>query len=482
AGSPLAAGQVIRVVPPYTTANQPALTSGGTTQAAHPTNFGYLYTSASTTSARLGDPYLHSGTAGTSEGSDWGDKVVAGGRYVVAQQSGNWTAIWYGGKKGWFYNPGGQFSSVSGAQTVVTPAAGLSSIPVYGRAYPETAAYTGTSVPVQTDNDKGLTKYSIPAGQSYVPAGPAVNGDYFYADFYDNSAPGDHTLVTGTQQFYPIRYNHRIVYVKTTDVVTATSVAPAPASTRHDVVARDTAGNLWQLQGTGTATSPLLARYRIATGYQKYTLVSPLTTLNADGTGDLVARDSAGTLWYIKGSAHPSAPFGTTPVKIGSGTTYNKIVGVSDVTGDGKADFIARDTSGNLWLYKGTGSATAPFSARTVIGSGWSKNNAMTGVGDVSGDGKPDLLARDTAGTLFLYKGTGKATGPFSGGVKVGSGWNKNNALAGVGDISGDGKPDLVARSSSGTLLLFRGTGNAAAPFSGALTVSTGWNQYNLIF
>jgi len=487
AGSPLAAGQVIRVVPPYTTANQPALTSGGTTQAAHPTNFGYLYTSASTTSARLGDPYLHSGTAGTTAGDDWGDKVVAGGRYVVAQQSGNWTAIWYGGKKGWFYNPGGQFSSVSGAQTVVTPAAGLSSIPVYGRAYPETAAYTGTSVPVQTDNDKGLTKYSIPAGQSYVPAGAAVDGDYFYAENYDNSAPGDHTLVTGTQQFYPIRYNHRIVYVKTTDVKTATSKALVPATGRHNVVARDSAGALWQLQGTGsgTASASFLSRYRIGTGFQQYNLITPLSTLNADGTGDLVTRTSSGTLWYIKGSGHPSVPFATSPVKVGgtgSASSYNKIVGTGDLTGDGKADFVARDTSGRLWLYPGTGSATAPFGARTQIASGWQAYTAIVGAGDVTGDGKADLLTRSSAGTLIIFKGTGKATAPFASAAVVSTGWKAYTAIVGAGDVTGDGKADLLTRSSAGTLILFKGTGAASGGFSAGQVVTTGWNQYNLIF
>ena len=31
------------------------------------------------------------------------------------------------------------------------------------------------------------------------------------------------------------------------------------------------------------------------------------------------------------------------------------IVDVGDTTGDGKADLVARDTAGNLWLYAGKG-------------------------------------------------------------------------------------------------------------------------------
>ncbi|WP_329130900.1 N-acetylmuramoyl-L-alanine amidase [Streptomyces sp. NBC_01476] len=221
------AGQVISVVPPYTTGNQPEVTYGGKAQAPHPANFVYLHTSPSLTSARLGDPYLHSGTAGTSDGPDWGDKAVAGQRFVVAEQSGDWTAIWYGGKKGWFADPGGSNAAVDDAADtiVLTPATGRDSVPVYGRGYPETAAYAGTGVPVQTDNDKALTRYALPAGQRYVAAGPAVTGDYFYAQNIDNSAPGDHTLVTGNTTYYPIRYNHRLAYVKASDVQRITGAA-----------------------------------------------------------------------------------------------------------------------------------------------------------------------------------------------------------------------------------------------------------------
>jgi hypothetical protein len=41
------------------------------------------------------------------------------------------------------------------------------------------------------------------------------------------------------------------------------------------------------------------------------------------------------------------------------------------MTGDGHADLVARDSHGVLWLYKGTGKASAPYAPRVEIGSGW---------------------------------------------------------------------------------------------------------------
>ncbi|MEV7980778.1 hypothetical protein [Streptomyces sp. NPDC086519] len=43
-----------------------------------------------------------------------------------------------------------------------------------------------------------------------------------------------------------------------------------------------------------------------------------------------------------------------------------------------KADLLAVDSAGALWLYKGTGSASAPFSARVQLGaSGWTHYNLL---------------------------------------------------------------------------------------------------------
>ena len=47
----------------------------------------------------------------------------------------------------------------------------------------------------------------------------------------------------------------------------------------------------------------------------------------------------------------------------------SSIVSAGDFNGDGDADVIARDTSGELWLYRGTGTGDWS-SARTSVAAG----------------------------------------------------------------------------------------------------------------
>ena len=69
--------------------------------------------------------------------------------------------------------------------------------------------------------------------------------------------------------------------------------------------------------------------------------------------------------------------------------------------------------------YPGTGKGG--FAAKRTLGTGWNAMTKLTAVGDWSGDGNPDLLARDSNGDLYLYKGN--ANGDPGARVKVGSGW-----------------------------------------------------------
>ncbi|MFB6635207.1 N-acetylmuramoyl-L-alanine amidase [Streptomyces sp. NPDC056362] len=469
AGGLLRAGQVVRVVPPFTTDNQPKLTLDGAAVTARPSNFGYLYTTPSASGTTLTDPYF---TSGANEGSNYGNKVRAGDSYVVAETRTDWTAIWYAGQKAWFYNPGGQYTVPVTGATTVTPAS--ASVKIYGRAFPETAAYTAAGLQPPTDDGAYLKKFTFAPGQAYVKAGPAVKGDDWFGSAQKN--------VVGSTLYVPIRFHHKIVWVRQSDVTEAPGAAPVTATDRYNLLARDASGVLWQHQGSGSGAAPFLARYRVGGGWQVYNAITPLTALRADGTGDAVARDASGVLWYYQGSGNPSAPFKARLRTGGGWQIYDRITGVRDLTGDGRPDVIAREKSGALWLYKGTGTPATPFAARVKIGTGWQIYNDIVSTGDLTSDGKADLIGRDSTGTLWLYKGTGSATAPYAARVKVGNGWQIYNSITGPSDLTGDGKVDFVARDGAGALWLYQGTGSATAPYAARVQVGPGWQGYNLIF
>ncbi|MET8504674.1 N-acetylmuramoyl-L-alanine amidase [Streptomyces sp. NPDC004787] len=470
AGGLLQAGQTVRVVPPFTTANQPKLTVGGTAVPARPSNFGYLYTSPSTSATTLKDPYF---TSGWSEGSNYGNKVRAGGLYVVAEARYDWTAIWYAGVKAWFYNPGGQYTVPVNATTVKLRS-DLASAKVYGRSFPETAAYTAAGLTPPGNENDPLSKFTFAAGQAYVKAGPAVKGDDWFGSAQKN--------VVGNVLFVPIRFHHKIVWVKQSDIVEAPAAAPVTATNRYNVIARDSSGVIWQYQGTGDASWQFLRRYRMGTGWHVYNLVAPLSALRADGTGDVVGRDKDGVLWYHQGSGNPNAAF-KGRLKVGTGWgRFDRIVGVRDLTGDGRADLLLREPSGALYLSQGTGNPSAAFTAPARIGSGWHVYTAIIGAGDLTGDGKADILGRDSSGVLWMHRGTGNAAAPYTSRVKVGTGWNMHNVILGPSDLNRDGKVDILARDTTGVMYLYLGTGNATSPIGTRIRVGPGWGGYNMIF
>ncbi len=175
-----------------------------------------LRTQPSATAPLVSDKYVHTDNgAGTNRIDDWGAVATTGHQFAYAGQKGDWLAIYSGGQKAWFYNPkNAPVAAITKSSTVV-PRVGRPTVPVYGAAYPEAAAYPQDgSVPAQTLQPL----YDMPAGQAYVTTGEILPTDYYYGPTFDYSMPRDHTVITGYQKYYQITYNHRIAYVKASDV------------------------------------------------------------------------------------------------------------------------------------------------------------------------------------------------------------------------------------------------------------------------
>ncbi|RSM98276.1 N-acetylmuramoyl-L-alanine amidase [Nonomuraea sp. WAC 01424] len=142
---------------------------------------------------------------------DHAARAVTGQRYVVAERRDDWTAIWYLGQKAWFHNPESGPVAVPSRARMATPRPGLDSVPVYGRAYPEAAAYppdveVQPLIPLQ---------YTFAAGQSYT-VGLTTVGEFYKATTFDTT---QHRVVRGTQEYHQIQFGHRIMFVRSEDVV-----------------------------------------------------------------------------------------------------------------------------------------------------------------------------------------------------------------------------------------------------------------------
>jgi hypothetical protein len=154
-----------------------------------------------------------------------------------------------------------------------------------------------------------------------------------------------------------------------------------------------------------------------------------------------------------------------------AGTTLRAAVG--DLTGDGKGDLVAKVGSNPVQLYPGTGSGT--FGAPTRTYPGLAPLDMVTAVGDFDGDGTNDLVGR-VASTRELRLYPGRTSGAFGTPVRLASSWGYV-LTTGVGDLDGDGHPDLVARSGD-TLSLIRGTGTG---LRAAVALPGSWKGFDVV-
>ena len=67
----------------------------------------------------------------------------------------------------------------------------------------------------------------------------------------------------------------------------------------------------------------------------------------------------------------------------------------------------------------------------------------MLSVGDWNRDGKADVITRRAAGDSLVLR-PGDGNGPSARACSMGKGWKTITKLAAVGDVTGDGLPDLV--------------------------------------
>ncbi len=219
--------------------------------------------------------------------------------------------------------------------------------------------------------------------------------------------------------------------------------------------------------------------------------------VNGDGKPDVVVTNPSGpnaTVGVLLGNGNgtfqPAVVYDT-----GGRLAYS--VALGDVNGDGNPDIVVANVcdsstgcnypnNGTIGVLLGT---PAGFSAELVYSSGGEFAQSVA-IGDVNGDGKPDLLVANwcavedfdcsySNGTVSVLLGDG--LGGFQNSGSYDSGGHYGYSVA-VGDVDGDGKPDLIVSNQTdessrpfeqnGTVSVLPGNGDGT--FRPALTYSSG--------
>jgi len=307
--------------------------------------------------------------------------------------------------------------------------------------------------PIQPDGSRFPTTCSLDGGAAQACTSP----------FTAWVSPGSHTVtVTSTLTPSAVTWTAR-PETRSTD---------RTGDGRPDVLAKDKAGTIWVYPAGGTAFG---SRVKFQTYGPSVTLLSGFTFDYTDAVADLLIRDAGGILSSVEFAAdQPQANLAT------GWLSMTATLASGDLDASGTQDLLARDTAGKLWFYEGTiipGGEFLIYPTRRQIGSGWQGYARLIAPGDWDGDHWADLMAVDSAGALWLYRGNG--TGTFLARQKIGSGWHGFTAVIAPGDFDGDGHPDLMARDSAGGLWLY--TGNGTGGFLTKRQIGSGWAGFTQI-
>ena len=190
-----------------------------------------------------------------------------------------------------------------------------------------------------------------------------------------------------------------------------------------------------------------------------------------DGHGDIVTRDSTSGALYLRrgdGRGH----FGR-PVSIGTGFgSVSLLAAVGDMTGDGYPDLMGQPAGGAIRIYPGNGTLglKAGYVAHSRIVAG-----RQIPIGRWDADGAPDSLFRNGS-KLTLFPGNGP--GGLTGAKALGLDLTPYDWVIGVSDVNLTGHPDLLVREkATGYLWLYRAT---AEGFQARRFMGEGMGAYDL--
>ncbi len=174
-----------------------------------------------------------------------------------------------------------------------------------------------------------------------------------------------------------------------------------------------------------------------------------MADLDGDKKPDLVAaNDNTNLIVIMRNTSIPGTISFDYGIQLNTGISPNNI-SITDLDSDGKSDIVVTNSSsGSISVLRNT-STVGSISMATHIDYVVNSSPYCVVTGDIDGDGKPDLVIGYSSGSnISVFKNI-SSSGSISLATKVDYTLGNVPCYIAIGDIDGDGKPDMVITNKS---------------------------------
>jgi stress response protein SCP2 len=204
-----------------------------------------------------------------------------------------------------------------------------------------------------------------------------------------------------------------------------------------------------------------------------------ISDINGDGKPDIVVASASPYFTILKNTSTVGAISFAPFADFGIGVTAQKLT-IGDFNGDNKPDLAFLSITGNfVFIYKNTSAiSNISFASRAQYSTG---NNVFEiATGDLNGDGLLDLAFTNKYDTTVSVLQNTSTMDTITFATRVNYKTGLSPGCVKIGDLNGDGKPDLVVTNSNSNNIsvLKNEIGiSSAKPIIGQTTVCQGQNS-----
>jgi hypothetical protein len=183
-----------------------------------------------------------------------------------------------------------------------------------------------------------------------------------------------------------------------------------------------------------------------------------LGDVTGDGLPDVVVGNNGQQNYVMVNNG--GWPTNWSRVNLGTGlndSTYS--VAVGDVTGDGRLDVVVGNYSQPSYVLVNNGNSPTNW-PRFTLGSASNSLTYSVAIGDLTGDGRPDVVVGNYNQANYVLVNTGTNPAAWSR-VRLGSAQNNYTFSLAIGDMNDDDRPDVVVGNYGQQKYLLLNTGDS---------------------